>query len=117
MSAETDLRALLAGYAGLTALVGTRIAQNEMLQDVARPYLVWTVQHTPEYGLDNTLHGDACVFAVECWGDTSLAADAAADQVVAALLSQGRVVTARASAYEPDMGLHATVVTAEWWVV
>lgn len=116
MSAESDFRALLTGYAGLTALVpAARIAQNAVDQGAPTPYIVFTAQHTPEYGLDNTLLADGVTFRVECWADTSLAADAVADQVQLAMLADGRVCTTRQTGLDPELGLDATILTAEWW--
>lgn len=116
MSAESEFRAILTGYAGLTALVpAARIAQNAVDQDAALPYIAFTASHTPEYGLDNTLLANGVTFRVECWGETSLSADAVADQVQAAMLAAGRVCTSRVTGLDPALGLDATILTAEWW--
>lgn len=116
MSAETDFRGLLAAYAPLTALVGTRIAQNAVPQGAALPYIAYVAQHQPEYGLDNTLHASAVTITCECWADTAAAADAVADHVQAAVEADDRVITARASSFDPDVGLDATVLSVEWWL-
>jgi hypothetical protein len=115
MSAETEFRALLAAYAPLTALVGTRIAQNAVPQAAALPYVAFTASHAPEFGLDNTLLSNVVTFSVECWAETAAAADVVANQVKAALLADARVCTSRSSAFDPDVGLDATVLTCEWW--
>ena len=115
MSAETDFRTVLAGYAGLTALVGARIAQNAVPQGADLPYVAFTAQHNPDFGLDNTLLSNGVTLSIECWAATAAAADAVADQVRAALLAAGVVCTARATAFDPEVGLDATVLTAEWW--
>ena len=94
MSAESDLQTLLEAYAGLTALVDDRIAQNAIDQGEVPPYVVYTAQHTPEYGLNNNL---------------------LADQVRAALLAEGVVCTSRVTGISPDTGLDATILTADWW--
>lgn len=116
MSAEADFRAVLAAYAPLTALVGTRIAQNAVPQGGALPYVAFTASHAPEYGLDNTLHADLVTFSVECWAESASAADAVADQVQAALLAQGHVCTNAGGTYDPELGLDATALQCEWWV-
>jgi hypothetical protein len=116
MSAESDFRAVLAAYAPLTALVGTRIAQNAVPQGATLPYVAFTASHAPEYGLDNTLHGDAVTFSIECWAESAAEADAVAVQVQAALLSEGVVCTAAGGTYDPEQGLDATALQAEWWV-
>ena len=115
MSAETDFRAVLAGYAGLTALVSTRIAQNAVPQGASLPYVAFTAQHTPDFGLDNTKLANGVTFAVECWAETAASADAVADQVEAALLAAGVVCTSRATTFDPELGLDATALTVEWW--
>lgn len=115
MSAQTDFRAALAGYAPLTALVGTRIAQNAVPQGADLPYVAFTAQHTPDLGLDNTLLANGVTFSIECWAQTAAQADAVADQVRAALLAEGVVCTSRSTSYDPEVGLDATVLVAEWW--
>lgn len=116
MSAESDFRALLTAAAGVTAMVpAARIAQNVVEQGVDTPYIVFTAQHAPLYGLDNSLHANQVQVRVECWADDAGTADAVADAVLAALLADGRVVTLRATGADPELGLDATVLTAEWW--
>lgn len=115
MSAETDFRAVLAGYAGLTNLVSTRISQNAVDQSDAAPYVVFTASHAPEYGLDNTVHADLVTFEVQCWAETALAADAVADQVEAAIRAEGLVATSRITTFDAETGLDGTVITVEWW--
>jgi hypothetical protein len=115
MSVETAFRALLVADAGVTALVAGRIAQNAVPQDAPRPYVVFAAQHQLDFGLDNTVHADAVTITAECWADTAAQADAVADAVQAALLAAGRVCTARATSYDPEVGADATVLTVEWW--
>lgn len=112
---EADLSTLLGAYAPLTALVGTRIAQNAVPQGSALPYVAFATQQQPEYGLDNTLHATAVTISCECWADNAADADAVADEVQAAIELDGRVVISRASTFDPDVGLDATVITVEWW--
>lgn len=120
MSIETDFRALLAGHAGLTALVGTRIALNAVPPGMARPLVVFTAAHDLTHNLLGQAVADTCSLAVQCWADTAAAADAVADQVAAAVAAApsdaGAVVLDRATGYDPDLDLHATVLTVEWWV-
>jgi hypothetical protein len=116
VSAESDFRAVLTGYANLTALVpAAKIAQNAVDSAVEVPYIVFTSQHIPEYGLDNTVLALNVKFRVQCWADDPLEADSVADQVVAALLAQGVVCTDRQSIFDPNVGLDATALTADWW--
>ncbi|MDT7836456.1 tail completion protein gp17 [Aquabacterium sp. OR-4] len=119
MSIETDFRALLAADAGVIALAGTAIAHNAIGQGVAPPYVVFTAQHDRLLGLDNTVLADQCVLTVQCWARKVAEAEALADAVVAAVATaparHGACVTARASAYDEETGLDATVLTVEWW--
>ena len=119
MSAETDFRARLVGHAPLAALVGTRVAQNVVPQGAALPFVAFTARHDPLFNLLGDVLEDPCTFTVQCWGKTSLQADAAADAVAAALATapavHGATVTARDGAYDEEMDLHATVLTVEWW--
>lgn len=114
MSAESDFRALLAGAAGVTSLVGTRIAQNAVPQGSAFPLIVFNASHNPTYGLNDTLLDDEVTFEVQCWGETSLVADSVADAVDTALGTSG-TVTARTGGYDADLGMDGTVLTVQWW--
>lgn len=116
MTAEADFRGILVAYGPLLALVpAARIAQNAVDQGAPVPYVVFTSAHTPEFGLANNLLADNVAFKVECWADRPAAADAVADQVVAALLAAGVVCTSRATGMDAELGLDATVLTADWW--
>ena len=118
MSAEADFRALLVAHAPLVALVGGAggVAQNAVEQGRAPPYVVFSAQHAPEYGLDNTLLADEVTFSVECWAADAGSADAVADEVATALAIGARLVpTARATGYDAETGLDATVLTIQWW--
>ena len=119
MSIEADFRTLLAGYAPLGALVGTRIAMNSVPEGSTLPLVVFTSSHERTLGLDNSLLADTCTLAVQCWGQTAASAEAVADAVVAAVATapaaSGAVVTARETNFDPDLGLDATQLTVEWW--
>lgn len=110
MSAETELRALLAGYAPLSALVGTRIAQNAVPAGEALPLVVFAAVHSPTYGIDNTLLADEVTFSVQCWAVDGIAADAVADAAQAAVANWADV-TGRETAYSEEMKLDSTVLT------
>lgn len=120
MSIETDFRALLAGYAGLSALVGTRIALNAVPPGMVRPLVVFVTRHDHSHNLLGQVMADTCSITVQCWADTAAAADATADQVAAAVatapVAAGAVVLDRSSGYDAELDLHATVLTVEWWV-
>ena len=119
MSIETDFRALLAGYAGLTALVGTRIAFNAVPDGSAFPLVVFGASHARSLGINNSLQADQCTLLVMCWAETPVQADAVADQVVAAVAtapaSAGAVVLERSGAFDAELGLDGVQITVEWW--
>lgn len=115
MSAETDFIAALAAHAPLTALVAGRISQNTAAPDSALPYVVFTSQHNTEFGLANNVLANNVQFRIECWADDATEADAVADAVRAALLEAGVVCPSRTTGQDPDVGLQATVLVADWW--
>lgn len=119
MSAETELRALLAANAGVAALVGQAIAHNAVPQNAAAPYVAFTAQHDRVHNLVGELLADEVTFAIQCWGKTAAQAEQVADAVISALGSapstRGVVITSRASAYDDETGLDATVLTVSWW--
>lgn len=119
MSIESDFHALLAGWAGLTLLVGPKgIAQEAVNAGSPLPYLVYTAEHALEHNLQGDLVDDTATLTVQCWGRSPLECDAVADQVVLAVdsapLITYAVVLARQSAFDPELDLHATVLTVEW---
>jgi hypothetical protein len=121
MTIESDFRATLVAHAPLVALVpAARIAQNAVDPGAAGAAVVFITTHTPVLGLDNTQLGDQCAIEVQCWAETALAADAVADAVKAAVATapaaSGACVTGRATAFDPDTGQDATILTVEWWV-
>jgi hypothetical protein len=117
MSAETDLRALLVASAGVTALVGTRIAADRMEQGSARPFVVFARSASePLQCLDGSVLKTLVTLDVQCWADTRASAEAVADAVTAAVrgvLTQ--TVPARAALFEPELDLEASVLTVQWW--
>ena len=116
MSAETDLRAALAGNAGLTALVSTRIVADRMEEGVGRPFVVFARVATENHqSLDGTLLASKAVFEVQCWADTRASAEAVANAVEVVLLADHRPVINRVSGYDSDLDLEATLLTVDWW--
>lgn len=116
MSVESTMRALLANDAGVTALVGSRIAQNAVPQGEDFPLVVFASAHNPTFGLDNTLLADDVTFSIQCWAADGVVADEVADAVALALAADADVI-GRETAYDEEMKLDCTVLTAQWWVV
>ena len=116
MSMESDLRALLAAYAPLTALVSTRIAADRIEQGAGRPFVVFSRTATePVQSLNGTVHANKASFDVQCWADTRTSAEAVADAIQDALVADARAIVARASGYDADLDLEATVISVDWW--
>lgn len=118
MSAETDLRTLLAAAAGVTALVpAARIALNAAAEGSSYPLIVYAAQRTREHGLDNTLHAQGITYEVQCWAETPASAEAVADAVEAAIsATTAYLTTARASGFDQDLLLDVVSLTVERWL-
>lgn len=118
MSAETDLRTLLAAAGGVTALVpAARIAMHAVTQDSDLPLIVYTAQRVREHGLNNSLHAQGITYEVQCWGETPASAEAVADAVDAAITaSTDYIATARASGFDDDLLLDVVTITVERWL-
>jgi hypothetical protein len=102
----------------VTDLVGKAIAQNGVSEGTRLPYIIFSVNRTPVLGLDGTKFCDQVDIRAECWAANALAADEVADAVEVALTGgpPGQAtVTARASGFDGDLGLDATVLTIDWW--
>ena len=86
MSVDTVLGARLAGFAGLVALVGTKIYAPSLPQGDHLPAVTYRlVDGTREQGMTAD-HGMAHPrFQVDCWAETYAAVKAIADQVRLAL--------------------------------
>lgn len=127
MSVETDLYALLTADAGVQAAlaaslaaagdeIGDRFAADRIEQDTTRPFAVFTRTSTEKQeGLDGTVFAERVVLELQVWADKRLDADALADVCQAALDEAGHSVTGRASGFDGELGLEATVLTVEWW--
>lgn len=119
MSIESDFRALLAGNAGLTALVSTRIAQDAIPENSTGSLVVFSAVHERTLGLDNSLLADRCTLSVQCWAATGALAASVADAVTAAVATApaaaGACVLDRQTTFEPELGLDGVLLTVEWW--
>ena len=116
MSAESDLYTALSGYAGLTALVSTRIFPDAIPEDKALPAVVYSTESAaPEWCLDNSLSATAYRFRIVGWGTTRTAAAAVGDKIVAALLAAGVPYDNRFSGFDAEVGQFADVTEITWW--
>lgn len=111
MSAESDLYAILASSAPLSAVVGPRIYPDAMPEEGAYPALVFSRTATdPVQTIDGVIHAEFVTFALGCWANTRGSADAAADAAVTVLVAAGAEYAGRESGFDPETGLYATTV-------
>lgn len=116
MSAETALYTVLSGYAGLTALVSTRIYPDAIPEDKALPAVVYSNEGaTPETCLDNSIAATSTRFRIVAWGTTRTAAAGVGDQIVAALIASGVPYDNRFSGFDAEVGQFADIVEITWW--
>lgn len=117
MSAETSLRALLVGNAGVTALVGQRVAADRIEQSAARPFVVFTrTSSEPQLCLDGVVLKTRATIEVQAWADTRASASAVADAVIAAVRgATSQTVVDFSSSYDADLDLEAAILTVQWW--
>lgn len=122
MSAESNFRALLLAAAGVTELVGQKVALHAIPQDYQPPYIVFGSTSERQTLLDEA-DEDLTTFNVECWAVTPNAAIAIADAVQAAIEAYdetapgGLSVTVldRQGVFDPDLSLNGITLTVEWW--
>lgn len=117
MSAETDLRTLLAADSGVTTLVGSRIAMSAVSEGSVYPLIVYTAQRQREHGLDNTLHAQGLLYEIQCWGQTAASAEAVADEAEAAIgANVDYLVTGRVSGFDEELLLDVVTLSVERWL-
>lgn len=116
MSAETDLRALLAADGAIAALVGQAISADRMEQGTARPFIVFSrITTVREKTLSGLVVGVLVTLTVQCWADTRVTAEAVADAVQTAIEAVFHTVSNREGVSDPDLDLEAALLTVEWW--
>jgi hypothetical protein len=124
MSVETEFRAMLAAYAPLSALVGTRIAQNAVDAGEPLPVVVFSASHEPLEGLEGAGAAEQVTLVAECWAETAVTAAAVASAVQAACnahdaaqTTKAVLVRSRQSLHDGELGLDGEALTIEWWVL
>jgi hypothetical protein len=118
MSIESDFRAALLAHAPLAAVVAGRVALNAIQQGQPAPYVVFTCRREPQLRLDDTVAVTRANVEVQCWALTAVGAEQLADLVEAASAagtSSVATVIDRATGYDAELALDATVLTVEWW--
>lgn len=122
MSIESDHRAALLAHAPLASLIGSRMAPDKVVEGTPRPFIVYTVQRTPEYFLNGDVAFTTYRIAHQVWADTRTSAEAVADALEAALQSsalqpEGLPVVSRDTISENDLDLEGNEIVAEFIVV
>jgi len=119
MSIDTDIYAVMAGHAALTALVGAganmRVYPSVIAQGVAMPAAAYALRTdalgllTGEVGISQTR------VVVQCWAEGVAEAKAVADAVVGAFAAQLVPLQSRDGLFDAEIGLHAETVEFDWW--
>lgn len=119
MSAESELRTVLAGYAPLLAQVpAARICVDAVPQGLTRPYIAFSKQGgQDEVGLDNTLLAAVSTIDIQCIGTDRTNAIAVRDLVRDALRAAGMPSDRNSAGYDPENDLEAEIVTVDWFDV
>ncbi len=116
MSAETELYAALSGFAGLTALVSTRIYPDAVPEGNALPAVVYQRLETElTMTIGSVAVAEDVKFSIAAWAETRAAADAAADQIALALSAAGNPATDRSAEHDAELGAYACTTTCQWW--
>lgn len=117
MSAESELRAALVGYAPLLAQVpAARISVDAVPQGFTRPYIAFSKQGgQDELGLDNTLLAAVSTIDIQCIGTDRSNAIAVRDLVRTALQLAGMPSDRNSAGYDPENDLEAEIVTVDWF--
>jgi hypothetical protein len=111
VSAESIVYGWLSGFAGLTALVGTRIYPDVIPEQASLPAIAFTRSQTEPV---STIHGS--VFAefvavqIQAWSATRTEAEAVADAVVDALAANAEIYIARGALFDEETGYFGTHV-------
>ena len=114
MSAETEIYAALSGHAGLVSVVGGRIYPDVLPEKTVYPAVVFSRETTtPIRSISSHYFGADVSLQVGCWATTRSEADEAAANAEAALLAAELVTVGKASGYDPETDLHATVVSVD----
>jgi hypothetical protein len=114
----------LAGYAGLSQLVGARVYADVAKQGVSRPYVVWQEISTTEV---NDLSGSAETsgthnyrIQVTFWAVDATRAREGNKQVKLAMIAASGIkslaIDTRALPYEPDTKLHGMQTDFSVWI-
>lgn len=116
MSVETDLRAVLIGYAPLTSVVpAVRISIDAVEQGAPRPYIAFAKQSQQrELGLSNALLGAITAIDIQCVGASRKQSLEIQGLVYDALAAYGQPAESGGAGYDADNDLEVEVVSVSW---
>lgn len=110
MSTKDDYFALL-DVIGVAAVVGSRIYPDVLPEKCIYPAIVYSQRTTPIMSISNVKLGEDIEMPTSCWAETRAAADEGADAIEVALAGSAFYIKTREDAYDPEIGLFATVLT------
>jgi hypothetical protein len=123
MSVETTLVTELLAYAPLSALVGTRLAPDKVVQGAPRPYIVYVVEREPTHLLDGSVASTFYRVSFQCWADTRAGCEELADALEAALALStvegpvgGLPTESRNVITEHELDLEGSEIVTEFWI-
>lgn len=118
-TAETQLQAVLAAHAPLTAVVDDRIALNAIPEGGGYPCVVFAVRTDALQTLSGALDELQASISVQCWAADPAAARSLADLVRAAIdtadAARGAYITSDTTAFDEELGLDGVQLEVEWW--
>lgn len=117
MSAESRAYSILSGFAALGALVGDRIYPDALPEGCQYPAVVFARTETVDVTtISSVAVAEDVTVQFQTWADSRDAADSAADQVAAALRASGEITYGRTTAFDPEDGRFATMLSARMMV-
>ena len=119
MSAESELRDTLVGYAPLVAAVpAARISVDAVDVNAARPYIAFSKQlRTDDHGVDGTWLAAQSTIDIQCVGSSRSNAIAVAALVRDALRPAGMPAERGGAGYDAENDLEVEIVTVDWFDV
>ena len=100
----------------VTAIVGSRIYQSIVPQEITQPYVVWSVvTSAPGNNLSDPPEYDDQRIQIDCWSTSQSQCRALAKAVRDAIEAQTHIVYGPWTDYEPDTKLFRWSMDAEYW--
>lgn len=117
MTINSEVYAVMSGYAPLVTLVGTRIYPDAASQGDVFPSVVYMLPASEGLGV---LSGELSLMrhrvVVAAWSPVKDVADEVADAVIAAFAAASVPAEARSAEYDEDSGLYSTTTEFDYWL-